>query len=313
MSFITFANSLVKPPEWLSSNCAVPCTKTHGYSDWNNLRQSSVDSIPETVCESDEGHQSSVFVLGGGETSDYFEKYFQDSMLQRPSLVAYDWALRLGAKPEEADVFSELNGAQIWNYLGALVARSDLLQFQPWILADVVSYIKESQLPVDATDIWNGEKSGRTWDLDAIQIESGNELLHDAKTNRIPLEYYLDRFECTKGTHPKRVYIATSDPEGLKEEIATLGQKCGKGQYRIGCSTYGFCFNRVPPNDGTSCGAVYSRFVADIAHFIVFSRVRTFVGDVHSDWGRLIRIFRLRLVDVLPCLGDTSPFTLILS
>jgi len=303
-------SSLLKSPEWLSRNCPVPCKKNHGYSDWNALRQSSTNDIPETVCESGNGRQSHVFVMGGGETRKYFEKYFKDPMLQRPSPVAHDWALRLGAKPEEANIFSQLSGEQIWDYLGALVARSDLLRFQNWILDDVANYIAPSYLPAAPKDIRRGAYKKNAWRFDAIQVPRGDELLSGSKTKHIPLDHYLSHFKCS-GESPRTVFIATSDREKVTKEITTLGQKHGKGQYKIGCNTFRFRFYLPGTHKtDTSCAAMYSRTVADISRFLIFSNVGSLVGDFDSDWGRLVRTFRLKLTSGATYDGDKSPVSL---
>jgi len=304
-------SSLLRHPKWLSRSCPVPCKKNHGYSDWNALRKSSTNDIPETVCESDNGRQSHVFVMGGGETGKYFEKYFKDSMLQRPSPVAHDWALRLGAKPEEANVFSQLSGEQIWDYLGALVARSDLLRFQTWILGDVVRLIAPSYLPVNHKDIHKGVYKKKAWRFDAIQVPRGDELLSGSKTEHIPLDHYLSHFKCSDES-PQTVFIATRDRKAVMKEITTLGQKHGRGQYKLGCNTFRFRFYLPvthPPTD-TSCAARYSRTVTDISRFLIFSNVRSLVGDVDSGWGRLVRTFRLKLTSGEKYDGDESPVSL---
>mmetsp|Transcript_32322 Transcript_32322/g.67805 ORF Transcript_32322/g.67805 Transcript_32322/m.67805 type:complete len:976 (-) Transcript_32322:11-2938(-) len=297
-------SSLMKPPRWLSSKCPVPCKKTHGYSDWKNLRHA--------VCENDNGRQSKVFVMGGGETRDYFEKHFKGLMLQRPSPVARDWALRLRAMGKEADVFAQLNGEQIWDFLGALVARSNLLQFQPWILADVADSIKSSFLPVDDRAIKKGKYNKKTWEFDAMQVWSGDGLQSGPKTKH-PIDHYLRHFKCSdKSPRERIVFIATNDRQEVMKGINDLGIKNEQGQYEVGCNTFRFRFY-LPvkyAEADTSCAARYSRTVTDISRFLIFSNAETLVGDVDSDWGRLVRTFRLKLISGAKYDGDKSPVSL---
>jgi len=300
---------LIEPPKWLSRECAVPCQKSHSYWDWDRIRQpNTAGGIPETVCVNDDGRQSHAFVLGGEKTREYFERHFKDQMLQLPSPIAHDWALRLGAKPQEAKVFSNLRGEWIWDYLGALVARSDLLHFQPWILSDVEDYINQSSLPAHVASISQGLDDGMVWGFDrfdAIQVRRGDGPLlseaeasqfisHDSEThNHIPLGHYLRHYKCSE--EPRLVYIGTNDPNAMKEEIRSLGQYIGRGQTQVDCNKFKFRYTAGHSQGGSKCDERYSGTVASIADFIIFSRVRSFVGDLDSDWGRLVRTYRLKL------------------
>jgi len=322
---------IVKPPDWLSSKCTVPCQKSHTYSYWNDLRQSNADGIPETVCMNEKGEQSNVFVLGGGETRDYFEKLFKYSTLQRPSTAARDWALRLGANPQEAELFSQLKGGQIWGYLGALVARSDLLQFQPWILSDLADYYKKSHLPVNAKSVREGLFDEHVWNFDVLQVQRGDELLSNTKAkefishywdtrggndsemrNYIPLVHYLRHYNYRCSTKTRIIYISTSNPTEVSNEITMIGQKMNRGKTRIGCNTFRFRFIESSASDKTtdSCDASYSRTIANIADFLIFSKAASFVGDFDSDWGRLVRTFRLKMKEGPTSDGDESPVSL---
>jgi len=325
-------SGIVKSPKWLSSNCAVPCQQSHSYSDWDGFRQSSVDGIPETTCANDDGGESNVFILGGDDIHELFERHLKDRMVRRPSPVAHDWASRLGASVVEAKIFSQLTGEeQVWDYLGALVARSDLLQFQPWILIDVGHFTKQSGLP-NAAHVRKGKmlSDGKGLTYDAIQVQRGNELLSDPqamqfvssywdahggydseKHNYVPIEHYLggylSQYKCSRKIHS--VYIATSDKKNVEKEISILGSKAGKGKIKIGCTTFQF---RYPPKRSekgilpfiyppkkdsklSSCGARYSDTVTSIAQFIIFRSAGSFMGDVNSDMGRLVHTFRLKL------------------
>jgi len=315
---------LVKPPKWLSRECTVPCQKTHSYWDWDRIRQSSTaGGIPETVCVNDDRRQSHALVLGGGKTRFFFKRHFKDQMLQRPSPIAHDWALRLGAKPQEAKVFSRLRREWIWDYLGALVARSNLLHFQPWILSDVGDYIHQSSLPAHVASIRQGLDDGMVWGFDrfdAIQVRRGDKLLlseikasqsisQDSEThNHIPLDYYLRHYKCSE--EPRLVYIGTNDPNAVKEEIRSLGQYIGRGQTQVDCNKFKFRYTAGHSQGSSKCDERYSGTVASIADFIIFSRVGSFVGDLDSDWGRLVRTYRLKLKKGKTNDGDECPVLL---
>ncbi len=82
---------------------------------------------------------------------------------------AYDWATRLGATHNHAEIFSKLTKeSEIWDYVSALIARSGLLTFQSWIARDVKAFIEASQLPLDSPH-------------DAIHVRRGDKLTTDLR------------------------------------------------------------------------------------------------------------------------------------
>ena len=82
---------------------------------------------------------------------------------------AYNWAARLGATHYQAEVFSLLSKeSDIWDYLSALLGRSGLVSFQPWIARDVREFIKVSKLPLDSPH-------------DAIHVRRGDKLDSEAR------------------------------------------------------------------------------------------------------------------------------------
>jgi hypothetical protein len=67
--------------------------------------------------------------------------------------------------------------------------------------------------------------------------------------------------------------------------------------------------------DGDDCHKVYARNIAAIADMIVLARSRKLVADYNSNWGRLIRNFRLFIgedhhvvfEDMVSTFGHTHP------
>ncbi|KAL7554329.1 hypothetical protein ACHAWF_017769 [Thalassiosira exigua] len=327
---------IVKHPDWLSSKCAVPCQGTYGYMDWSRIRRNR-NSGPyyprlytpqEVSCANDNGRGTKVLVVGSREVRDYFEGHFKQRMLQRPSGVAYGWAMRLGAEPRQAERFAQLEDEQdIWDYVSALIARSGLLEFQPWIVRDVENYIKKSELPLDAS-------------YDAIHVRRGDKLLEsralveefwserntasDAAepqvTSReyIPFAHYLtqlDASECGDGPQtdaPRLVYVATDDPIEIRSEIDALPKDennntvledgCTKfqffiGKFKISANSQGTGFHIQDGPANADCFGRYRRNIASISDMMIAAKSDTFVGEYDSSWGRLVRIFRMQLHD----------------
>ncbi|KAL7488010.1 hypothetical protein ACHAW6_013603 [Cyclotella cf. meneghiniana] len=136
------------------------------------------------------------------------------------------------------------------------------------------------------------------------------------------------------------VYVATDDPVVVKQEIATLMAVAhtaataavnnhDKNQHHDaqlqqtsqthpallfnGCHQLTFFFNPTQetsfhiagtgertPIEGDTCQARYNRNIASIADLWMLARSRTFIGEFNSNWGRLLRVVRLRLTDVDP-------------
>ncbi|KAL7533692.1 hypothetical protein ACHAXR_005389 [Thalassiosira sp. AJA248-18] len=315
---------LVKHPDWLSRKCPVPCQGVYDFGDWEKMRH---ESKPVT-CKSDNGRLTNVVAMNGWETRDYFDKNLKDRMLHRIPLQAkasYDWAKRLGAKDQEALQFSLLDGRDdIWDYVSALIARTALLRFQPWIVRDVEEYIRRSYLPLDssydAIHVRRGDKLAveskqfveEYWTSRGYRYPEPepNTILHPkelAPTNYIPLKHYLsqyDKMECN--SEARLVYIATDDPKEVQREINDLPKdEEGSTTMNDGCHKFKFIFspateelrefhvNTDNPEDG--CEGRYARTIASIADLMTLAKSDTFIGEFNSNWGRLIRIFRLQL------------------
>jgi len=313
---------LVKHPDWLGSQCKVPCKSTYNYEKWDQFRLNRKDlayypkvyTPDEVKCVNDNGRRTNVLVVGGEETRDYFEGHFKERMLERPSKDdAYGWAMRLGAKPLDAEVFVGLEGERnIFDYVSALMARSAMIRFQPWIAADVEDYIeKRVNLPLDVS-------------YDVIHVRRGDKLEEEFKPhvhgywksqgvrkhhpNYIPFAQYLttyDDVECNE--EARLVYVSTDDPQKVQDEINAL-PKDGSGNTITsnGCHKFHFIFSQNenfldgfhidgPAND--DCEGRYARNIASVADLMLAAKADRYVGEVVSNWGRLVRIFRMKLND----------------
>ena len=110
--------------------------------------------------------------------------------------MAYGWAHRFGATPEEAEYFStmpaEFMGENIHKFISALANRSGLLRLQPWIERDVAQYLKQSKLvpntPYDAGDKLlkeSGAWVAKYWSSKGYS--KGN-----FPTNYVPFTHYIE-------------------------------------------------------------------------------------------------------------------------
>lgn len=282
----------------------------------------------------DNGRKTKVLVVGAGETREYFEGHFTKRMVQRPSMAAYSWAQRLGAQPHEAQAFAGLEDEkEIWDYISALVARSGMLRFQPWIARDVEEYVRQSDLPLtssyDAIHVRRGDMLTKKdddshtsfvkeyWESQDHQrplVAVVGAFFHQnaptatAPHNYIPFSHYLSQFdeiECNTD-EARIVYVATDDPTEVQREIANLPKdEDGNTTVKDGCHKFKFMFHPVMQcgltfhldggQDRSGCGCRYQRNIASIADMMIAAKSDTFVGEFNSNWGRLVRIFRMKL------------------
>jgi len=312
-------SSIVKSPEWLMQGCPVPCRATRTYADWDDFRRSDspvafctkdVDSI--STGTSTTGRTTSVFVVGGDETRVYFDGYFRKKIEGAPTSVSYDWAVRAGAAPREAEVFSKLTGEEMYDYMGALLVRSDVLRLQQRIRDDTNKHIwayayprGHRKTPHDAMYVRRGEDAGADPRAKRLYVDSYWDAasgIYDGATRTtrrdyIPLLHYMRHYHDVKCSGDlRRVYIATDDPVTVRREVDELGPETGHGVLFNNCHNIKFTVSKVKKILGSSaCAARYARTVADISDFIVVRTADTFVGEFNSDWGKLIRLFRLAL------------------
>lgn len=241
---------------------------------------------------------------------------------------AYHWAIRLGASHSEAEYFTTLQSAEeISDFLGALVNRSGLLQFQPYISRDVAKYIQKSEIDIDTS-------------YDAIHVRRGDKLIAEAKkvvqnywmkkgyknknnlpTNYIPFQHYLelgyDGSVCPvtkdgrrrKVNFPHRViFVATDDPSTVQKEIAklpktrfghTILNECQKARFvfsPVSKTTDSFhitpCQKYLGTCNNDNCAQRYERNIAAMADLMILTRSDKFVGEYNSNWGRLVKGLR---------------------
>ena len=256
---------------------------------------------------------------------DYFHSRYKESVIDRAppkSLAAaaassgprrnHEWALRLGAAPHEARIFSGLRDRhEIWDYASAFMARAGILRFQPWIARDAEDFVtRRIEMPLDVP-------------YDSIHVRRGDKLEKDAKhfvikywqdlgkydnetgwtpRNYIPLSHYLSHFQGEECDY-RLVYVATDDPAEVRREIDAL-PKDHTGRVLAACQRFRLLL--APPGRNASlgfhirtgaakgdCDDRYERNVAAIADLMILAKSDLFVGEFNSNWGRLVRTFRL--------------------
>lgn len=323
---------IIQHPRWIGRGCPVPtCGGTMNYNSWEMERSRHISfmrrnkQLHDISCE-EGGRQVKVTALGSSALNRAFHLMtgIQQKMLDRSTsesrASARQWAMRLGASEEDAHSFSEIRDPnQIWDYLSALVNRSGLLRFQPWVARDVQEHIQSMNLPLDGP-------------YDAFHIRRGDKLLSEAKkwvkkywnsngrvgkqvTNYIPFSYYVTRAwgKCKakaqvkkrnlKDPQVKTVYIATDDPDTVRQEINSIPRVNGKGASLVDECNHkvNFVFAPTPKdkafhiNDrrtGDDCHQVYKRNIAAISDLMILIRSQKFVGDYNSNWGRFIKVAR---------------------
>lgn len=272
---------MIQHPHFISRGCRVPCQGTMTYKDWEIKRQSLLQYLKKGELHHEECKEASrhikVMPMGGYDLRELFHRSLRSQMVDRSSSnydpkQAHSWAMRLGAKPHEAEVFTTLsNASEIWDFLSALMSRSGLLRFQPWIARDVAEYIRSSNLPTDVS-------------YDAIHVRRGDKLIREATkevnnywlergyrqpfpTNYIPFAHYIERgWGGRHGNYCKRiklrgtvnnklsarlVYIATDDPATVRKEIDELPKAKGGNTIADNCYRLRFIFSPAAQEDGT--------------------------------------------------------------
>jgi len=185
---------LIRHPSWLSRGCSMPCIDEYTYEMWDALRTKDTEHALEPhqiQCGSRSDDASTtkstttnVVVMGGEEVRQFFVTHYKDQMLDRSTVLAmtqaHDWSLRLGAKPHEARVFSnatlDFDYRDKWDYVSALVARSGILRFQPWIGRDVEDFMKTYVPDLNLNEPY-----------DAIHVRRGDKIYAEAKRH---VRYY---------------------------------------------------------------------------------------------------------------------------
>lgn len=324
---------LIQHPRWVGRGCPVPtCGGKMSYNDWESESLKQRPSMGknrgplEVDCIEGDTH-TKVTTLGSSALVKAFTPKvgLQGQMLDRSTPKsrekARQWAKRLGASDEEAQIFSEIKSAnQIYDYLSALVNRSGLLRFQPWIAQDVQEHIQSMgfrfDVPYDAFHVRRGDKLLREAQKEVKKFwRSNSRLGKQLPVNYIPFSHYVQKAwgKCKtsdkvkrrnlKNPQVKTVYIATDDPVTVHREIDDIPRVNGKGASLIDQCNHkvNFVFAPTPKdtvfhiNDrraGDNCHAVYKRNIAAIADLFILARAQKFVGDYNSNWGRFIKVAR---------------------
>mmetsp|Transcript_17 Transcript_17/g.53 ORF Transcript_17/g.53 Transcript_17/m.53 type:complete len:593 (-) Transcript_17:2396-4174(-) len=319
----------------LSRGCAMPACSSFTYDSWEAIRKAQrehfLNGLPprEVNCEDGDRTQR-VIPLGGEEVRQFFEAQVKPMILDETKRSeAYRWIIRLGANAHEAQVFIKLTKeADIWDFVSALMARSGIIKFQPWIARDVAQFIRQTDLPLnsgyDAIHVRRGDKleTESRQEVVAYWHSQGYDRVGQFPTNYIPFRHYLrlwDSTDCdsywngfqTQAT-TRLVYVATDDPTTVKEEIAKLPKGSDGTTIVAGCKKVKFIFAPVSEdsafhiNEGggkVDCYVRYKRNIRAIADLMVLTKSDTFVGEFVSNWGRIIRLNRLVLNDS-PLVGE---------
>lgn len=161
---------LLKHSTILSRGCTIPTCSSFTYDSWEAIRKAQkehfLNGLPprEVTCEEDGHRTQRVLPLGGEEVRQFFEAQVKPMILDESKKTeAYKWIIRLGANAHEAQVFIKLTKeADIWDFVSALMARSGIIKFQPWIARDVALFIRQIDLPLnsgyDAIHVRRGDK-----------------------------------------------------------------------------------------------------------------------------------------------------------
>ncbi|KAL3802528.1 hypothetical protein HJC23_012547 [Cyclotella cryptica] len=334
---------LIQVPQWVSRGCPVPtCGGTMSYDDWRAARST---DVKEVTCVEEDGREITVTVFSVDGRGPYLEM-FRTDMVDRSTETsirrAQEWAMRLGATPDEARSFSQLTSYyEIYDYAAARINESGLIRFQPWIARDVERRIQSLQLPssegYDSMHIRRGDKliMEAAEDVRAFWRSKGYGEGEDVPSNYVPFWHYVEMAwgACEESAHggdgdamtrreksPIFVYIATDDPETVRQEVESLPKstdgasvvnKChDTAQFVFASSSKETRFHLKDGGSADDCHSAYERNIAALADLFVLARSDKFVGDYNSNWGRIIRIFRLFLNnDITSGDGRSKPMT----
>ena len=292
------------------------------------------EDMPEWECTGTDGQQISVVITGGSRTKAWFRRHAE--VMSRnaspgggadPQLQS--WAMSIGATPNEAGLFSQQRmSAKIWDYALALMNRSGFLKLQPWIARDVEQFIRAMDLPMGeryvAIHVRRGDKLAEEARGNILRYynQRGYTEQSNLPTDYIPFAHYLEQWDnsdaCRVNEPIKHnVYIATDDPVTVRQEIANLPNhitpntviwnECHQLTFYFnpadsqafhlnGDGEKGFGPNHKDAAEQENCLTRYQRNIVGIADMMVLSKAATFIGEYNSNWGRVIRTLRVRLI-----------------
>ena len=241
------------------------------------------------------------------------------------------------SQEEAARFIQMENAGQKWDYVLGLMVKSGILRLQPWIARDVQRFLRDVDLvqhpdmEFDAIHVRRGDKLIKESRGPVVQYWVSKGYTEETMPqNYIPFGHYLNQWgkeECSSngnGLLEHHVYIATDDPDVVKREIANLiAERAANSDKAIqpqhtrspillfnDCHLLVFYFNPTQdksfhiggdgeqnPLDGDNCSARYNRNIAGMADLFVLARSQTFIGEFNSNWGKLLRVMRIRLTD----------------
>lgn len=208
----TGLSRIIKVPEWLSRGCGVPtCIDTHSYENWIEIaeRTTSKTNFTWTTCTNDdddrhgrgkddnnEFNDVAVLPIGKWHLRDYwfyrmrrklFNGYRSSSSNgnNRQDIPWEEWvtnfSTRMGASQSEIDNFLSRINITIKDdspidYLGALITRAKVLQFQPWIIEDVMTSLEA----VDLFSSDSGDAASSSLELFDTAAQSNDAVGYDA-------------------------------------------------------------------------------------------------------------------------------------
>ena len=190
-------------------------------------------------------------------------------------------------------------------------------------------------VPYDAVHVRRGDKLKSDARAFVRKYWEGkyDEETQDMPHDYVPFVHYLSHFDagdgdrlvsgrskgdCAEDPPARLVYVATDDPAEVRREVEDL-PKDSEGNTLFtdegGCQIkFRLVFGSPPEEEeeeeggeatpefhldsGCSkgdCEERYSRNIASIADLMILSKADVFVGEFNSNWGRLVRTFRLRL------------------
>ena len=219
---------ILEHPTWLSSNCPVPCQSNYQYQDWIKIKETrktgpyypQLYTTQEVSCRNEEnGRLTKVLVVGGKEVRDYFEGHFKEKMIQRPNDRAFGWAMRLGAQIQEAKEFaSKVTEEQnIWDTVSAFIAKSGLIEWQPWIVRDIKQYIESSGLPLDEQ-------------YDAIHVRRGD-MLQEEGTKKFVERYWEEQVAPDELKVEANKATKTGPGDEAGDETLAQAEEAGRKDY----------------------------------------------------------------------------------
>ncbi len=261
-------SQLVHHPTWLSRGCNVPCVDKHQYNDWARLRwilSGGPDGdFQEVTCTNPDGSIVNVVVANGSMLRYNFRSNHATMMKHRQLPKAMQWAVNLGASPQEVDIFTNAiqDDQQAWDYVMALMNKAGLLQFQPWIVRDIELFLQLFDLPLQS------EYSAiHVHRRDKLEVEAKHHVIEywrsqghydttTLPTNYIPFVHYLNQWDgldkCLQNdgrgevqTLKHNVYVATDDPIVVQQEIVALPNYLNSNTILWNCYELKFFFSPV--------------------------------------------------------------------